>query len=483
MQRTFIKNLLFLLFLNLLIKPIWILVVDVEVQNTVGHEEFGSFYVLLSFAMLFNILLDPGINNFINRKAAQSPTFLRSYFIGTAFIKLVVGFIYIGVVWLAGTYVMDYSLAQLDMLYAISIVLFLQSVLLYVRANLAGLHLFKIDSLLSITDRTLMILLCGYLLWWAPYEPEFKMIYYVGIQGFGYSVAILIGVIAILMKARFKWQVLNLKETKAILMQSFPFALLTLIMAAYYKIDTVMLNQMLEDGAAQAGIYAQGYKIPEAGIMFAYLFSTLLYPIFSRMLAKKDNVQPLLETASTALLIPLFFVLVLVSFYREEVISFLYVNEVIESANVLKWLIGTFVMVGLSYITGTLLTANGSLKQLNVIAGAGLVVNLVLNWFLIPTMKAEGSAIATLVTQIIVVAAQILVIRKVLGADLSMSIRLRMFVFLIILVGGTAIAKDSFERWYLQILIAIVIGGAALLSMKIIRRNQIQSLLSLLKQK
>ena len=49
-----------------------------------------------------------------------------------------------------------------------------------------------------------------------------------------------------------------------------------------------------------------------------------------------------------------------------------------------------------------MLTALGSLRILNRIAAAGLVVNVALNLLLIPTQQAVGATIATVCTQTIV---------------------------------------------------------------------------------
>jgi len=51
------------------------------------------------------------------------------------------------------------------------------------------------------------------------------------------------------------------------------------------------------------------------------------------------------------------------------------------------------------YVYSTLLTANGSMKALNIIAFAGVVFNLSLNYYLVPRYKAFGGAITSLITQ------------------------------------------------------------------------------------
>jgi O-antigen/teichoic acid export membrane protein len=70
----------------------------------------------------------------------------------------------------------------------------------------------------------------------------------------------------------------------------------------------------------------------------------------------------------------------------------------------------TFIPLASTYIFGTLLTANGDMKTLNWISVLGLLVNVGLNYVLIPDIGIKGAAIATLVTQIVVVLLQLIYI-------------------------------------------------------------------------
>ena len=91
----------------------------------------------------------------------------------------------------------------------------------------------------------------------------------------------------------------------------------------------------------------------------------------------------------------------------------MYNSNIKDSARVLSMLMFCFVAIASTYIFGTLLTANGSLKTLNKLAIGGMLLNLVLNFILIPHFKAEGSAIASLVTQTLIVVAQVFIVKKV----------------------------------------------------------------------
>ena len=71
MSKKFSVNLVILLALNLLIKPIYLFGVEVGVQNAVGAEQYGLFYAMFNFTFLFNVLLDLGMNNYQKIKVAQ----------------------------------------------------------------------------------------------------------------------------------------------------------------------------------------------------------------------------------------------------------------------------------------------------------------------------------------------------------------------------------------------------------------------------
>jgi len=79
MQKRFFSSLALSLSLNLLIKPISVLVIDAGVQRVLGNEVYGQYFVLLTLTLVFNIFLDLGINNFTTRYIAQDETQLNQH--------------------------------------------------------------------------------------------------------------------------------------------------------------------------------------------------------------------------------------------------------------------------------------------------------------------------------------------------------------------------------------------------------------------
>ncbi len=94
MKRKFLTNLALLLFLNLLIKPVYAFGIDLSVQNAVGSAIYGNFFILLNFSLIFSIILDMGIENFNRREIARNHDLLNRYFSNLFPLKLLLGTFY-----------------------------------------------------------------------------------------------------------------------------------------------------------------------------------------------------------------------------------------------------------------------------------------------------------------------------------------------------------------------------------------------------
>ena len=120
MQRKFIINLGLLLLLNFLIKPFWIFGIDRTVQNTIAAEEYGIYFTLFNFSILFNILLDFGITNFNSRNIAQHKQLLAKYFSGIVVFKFLLAILYFAITFIVG-FIIGYDSSRFQILLFLSI--------------------------------------------------------------------------------------------------------------------------------------------------------------------------------------------------------------------------------------------------------------------------------------------------------------------------------------------------------------------------
>lgn len=411
MKKSFYTNLSFLLFVNLLVKPFWIFGIDRTVQNTVGAETYGMYFALFNFSILFQILLDFGINNFNNRAVAQDEDFIKKHLPDILSLKMLLSLAYACITLLSG-FLLGYAEIQIHLLLLLTGNQVLISLLLYLRSNISGMHLFKTDSILSVLDKLLMIGICSWLLWGISEEP-FQIEWFIYAQTASLLFTILIAAIILASKHgmfSLRWDVTGMKE---IAMKTYPYALLGLLMSVYYRVDGVMIERMLPDGAHEAGIYAASYRLLDAANMLGYLFASILLPMFARMIAKKENVKSLVNTSFGLIMAGALVVVCVCVFFRSEIMLLLYPQSTEYWSDIFGLLMPSFLGICTVYIYGTLLTANGSLKILNTIALGGMLLNIVLNLFLIPEHKALGATIATLITQTLVAIAHVLAAKMV----------------------------------------------------------------------
>ncbi len=450
MKKKFISNLILLLVLNLLIKPFWVFGIDRTIQNIIGSTEFGLYFSLFSFSFLINILLDFGVTNYNNRTISQNPAKISIFFFNIVTLKLILSLIYISVVFMSAA-AFGYDRVQKNILLLLVINQFLASFILYLRSNISGLQFYTTDCILSVLDRTIMIIICSMAIWGNILGRVVTITDFIHIQTISYSITLLITLTILIKKAPKLEFDINFKTTFRILKECLPFALLVLLMSVYNRVDSVMLERMLPAGKMQAGIYAQSFRILDAFAMFAVLFPSLLLPMFSKLLGNNEAVVPLIRLSSRIIFICASSVAIACSVYSKPLISALYRENIQYSSEVFSILILSFIPVSVSYIFGTLLTANGNLRILNIISFVALVVNCLLNYLLIPVYQAIGSAWICLLTQSLVAVIQVIFSYRTSIFGFPKPDYYKYFVFILLLILSTVFVNYMHISWIIKL--------------------------------
>ncbi len=458
-KKKFIFDLAILLILNLLIKPFWILAVEPNVQMNVGNVSYGEYFVLFNFSFLLSILLDFGLTNFNNKNIAQNTHLLSKHFSKMMSLKFALGLLYVVVTLLVGFFILGFDVRYIKLLVVLCINSFFLSFILFLRSNLLALHLFRVDSIISVLDRVIMIIIVGVMIL-KLFGLEVDIMNFVYAQTIGYGLTALIAFVIVLNKThtfKLNW---DWAFNRMILKKSFPFAILVLLMSFYNRLDSVMIERMLPGnlGKEQSGIYAKAFRLLDAANMIAYLFSVQLLPLFSRMLKNKENIENIVKLSFTLLLTPALIVSISSLFYSDKFCEMLYKGNA-EGNQILALLMCCFTAVSVTYIFGTLLTANGNLKYLNLMAITGILINLVLNFVLIPKYFALGSAIASVVTQFLTCLIQVFISYKVFKFRINMRLLTSLFLFIIGIVFTNYFTMNLTTNWIYNFVIMLIFSG------------------------
>lgn len=491
MRRKFITNLIFLVTLNFLIKPFWIFGIDRTVQNIVGSADYGFYFAIFNFSLLFNIFLDFGISNFNNRNIARNSRLLNKHFSGIIVLKIFLILVY-GVVILIVGYSIGYNSKQFYFLSLIGINQALLSFILYLRSNISGLFLFKTDSIISVLDRFLMIIICSLLIWGNIFKTPFKIEWLIYSQSLAYVLTLIVALIIVIKKSAFQKLNLNITFLRMIIKKSIPYAFLLFLMSIYSRVDAVLIERLLPTnvGEFQAGIFAQAYRLFDAGNNIALLFGVILLPIFSRMIKNGESVEKLVKLSFT--IIFTFAIIVAFSsyFYSEEIMNLLYTkhadetqlvfNErILNAAEIFGILMFSFVAVCSTYIFGTLLTALGDLKLMIKIAMVGVAINLLINLIYIPSLEAVGAAYASLGAQFITAIALVIATQKRFSFKINYRFIFQLMSFILVVLFINYFSKVIFAKPVLGFSLVILMS---LISAYSLRLLNIRSFFSLLKQ-
>ncbi len=475
MKRSFLANLVFLILLNLLIKPFWFLGIEVSVQNIVGNAEYGIYFSLLGLSLTLNILLDLGITNFTNREVARHQHLASKYLNNIILIKLYLGFFYAATMLVVSLF-MGYTERHLKILFFLVINQFLASFLLYLRSYINGLHLFIADSLLSIADKLLMIIICGTIVWFIP-GIGFKIEWFVYAQTVAYIIPIIVALGVLHNNLQSIKPRNDIRYFLTIAKESRLFAILVLVMFIYNRIDAVLLERILPNGNIEAGIYAQSYRLIDFASNYAFLFATLLLPIFSRMLKEKNDVSGIVQTSLKFLIVPTLIISIGGWFFKNEILHLLY-NRTSGNGIELGLLFIGFVGVASNYIFGTLLTANGNIKELIFIALGVMVLNLFLNFNLIPTMKVTGAALSFLITQLVSASIQLYFAHRKIKIDIEKSFYSKCLILTSILFLCLYILKLTSLSTYYEIVIFISLSLLLTFVLKFINLSELKTLIN-----
>lgn len=461
MQKKLLSGLFWVLLANLIVKPLWLLGVEVGVQNAVGNEMYGFYISIFNLSYILNILLDLGLTNYSTRNIAQHPQLIAKHLSGILGVKLCLLGLYVVVAFSVGA-LMGYGSREFGLLAWLCVAQALNSLILYLRSNFEGLLLFRWDSLFSVMDRVLMIVICGALLW-GPFSDRFSIFAFVYAQVAAYGVTALLALAVIgrrtgLRRLRWDWRFFAV-----VLKQSAPFALLVLLMASYNRLDPILLRRLAGD--AEAGVYAGAFRLLDALTMVAYLVSVPLLPVFSKLCKEGDRaeVAKTVELIFPAMMAFAVGAAVTFSCMAGELMPWLYHDHAAPYVPVFGVVVYGIVPIGVTYVFGTLLTAGGHLRQLNLFAAASLVVNVVVNVVLIPRHGACGSAWASLAAQSLMAVAQAMLAARLFGLPLR--------VFRLGATAGYALCvvavNAALARWlplaWLQL--AVAVATAVLLAL------------------
>ncbi len=384
--------------LNVIVKPLWIFGIDRNVQLAVGNSNYGVYFALLNLTFVFSILLDLGLTVNSNRMIAADPSKIQNLFANVIWAKAFLMLVYFVILFIC-CFLFYNSAFYYKLIGLLALLQGLNSMLQYLRSNISANHNFKMDSLLSVLDKLIVIIICGTILLMPTVAATFSILHFAIIQILGYLIAI---ALALHVGKRYAGSIdftLHFNKVWLLVKQGLPYTLVVLLMGLYTRSDGFILERLATDGQVQSGYYASIYRLLDTCNMLGYLFAGMLMPIFSRLIGNGKSVAELVGVSIDVLLPISIGVVGFSFFYRQEIMVLLTKENNAQHAMAFAILMCSFPALCLMNVYSTLLTANNNIKTLLIICALGALVSLSCNLFFIPRTGYMGAAIICAVVQ------------------------------------------------------------------------------------
>lgn len=443
----FFKGVGWLVLLNLIIKPIWIFGIDRQVQNVVGHEEYGTYFSIFNLSLILAFIADAGITNLVNREVATGGQInVARLFYTKCFLSLLYSGCLISIAWLTGV-------TRWEMVVLIAFIQLLTSFLLFFRGLLTANQLFQTDAWISVIDKFLMIGIVGTLLYFPTGDGSLSLPLFLGIQMACTLLTVMIA-FAYLPAGTFKGKGGKSPDAKG-LQAAFPFVVIILLMSIHNRLDGFILERLHPNGAFEAGVYASAYRLLDAGNMVGFLSASFLLPYMARHLGHRTRVEQVVLLFRHLLLLFGVAAVAFVIVFSAETEELLYHTANPYFAAVLVLVISALPAYLLTHVYGSVLTAQGELALFASVVGVCAGLNSALNLFFVQAYGAFACSIAALISQYLCGAALYLFASKRAGLALHAS-----SLFTYLAVGVVLLALFYYgQKNQLPVYVLLMIGG------------------------
>ena len=369
------------------------LVVGIWVARYLGVQQFGLLNYAIAFVAIFNPLANLGLDVVVVRRLVADPTQQQSI-LGTSFwMRFVAGWL----TWLAviiGIYLLRHddamTIVTVTILGAANIFQSFDTIDLWFQSQVRSKYsvLAKNAAFIATTSiRVVMVL---------SHAPLVAFVVAILLEA-------VLGAVGLLIVYKQQGYLVKLWQwsrslAQDLLRESLPLILSGLTIMIYMRIDQIMLGQMIGDKAV--GVYSAATRISEVWYFIPMTVSSSVMPsIFNAKEISEELYYQRIGGLNRGLTWLAIAVAIVMTFVSKPLIVMLFGNSYIESGTILAvhiWA-SVFVFSGVA-TSGWFIAENLSYLSLyRTLSGA--IVNILLNFFLIPIYGGLGAAIATVIAQ------------------------------------------------------------------------------------
>lgn len=363
--------------------------IGVFVAKYLGPEKFGNLNYVIAFVAIFIPIAEMGYSTILLRELSSLKKHKRNQVISTAFyLNLLVSVFVLVIIWaIVGLGVQDSELAGFISIYAIVVLFKPFSIIDYhyqSQINAKKSSIIKTVTLIVTSVVKLILILA-----------KANLKYFI----FAYLLDIILASIFFILiywleGNSFLKNTLDFKIARRLLKSSWPMVLSSLSIILYMRMDQIMIKNMIN--ASELGLYSVSVRVYEGIIMISTVASTSILPAL--VILNKES-----EDRFEIKLIGLFRILfwgnmilaLFITIFDDNIVLILFGEQYERAATTMSILMWTAGLASLGSLTSRYFTVKKMEKKLALRTFLSLLINLLLNYWLIPIYGINGSAIAT----------------------------------------------------------------------------------------
>lgn len=262
---------------------------------------------------------------------------------------------------------------------------------------------------------------------------------------------------------RFKWSTsVNLVKG------SLPYFMWAVFAVVYYRIDAVMLSIMTS--SQTVGWYGGAYRFFDMVMFLPSIFTTVIYPVFSRLWDQKDNrFENSFHKSLKFIIITALPISILFFVFAPNIIDLFYgLKEYGPSVLILQVFAPGIILVYIDFILGSTIMATNRQKRWAYVGFVAMLINVAINFFLIPYAQARwgnggiGAAMATLLTECFVLISASIMIPGSYFENFRVSDTLKCVLSGLVMAISLWYMQSAHIFWVAEALIAVTVYGLGL---------------------
>jgi len=368
------------------------LLVGIRVARYLGPVQFGIFSYAVAFSALFSAIAKLGLDSIVVRDLVHVPD-QRDIYLGTAFwLKLIGAIVMLALIALATQLTSNDATTNLYIFIIASGTIFqaFEVIDFYFQSKVLS----KFVSICKLTQLLISSLVKLYLI-------------FIQADLFWFVLVSLVDQLTLAVSLLFAYRYQKLGSfyrnfdraiAKQLLHDSWPLIFSGLVIMIYMRIDQIMIKEML--GIKEVGLYSAAVRLSEAWYFIPMIITNSLFP--SIVNAKKvsevlyytrlQRLYTLMVWIAIGIALPM-------TFMSNWVVTMLYGEAYRAAGQVLMIHIWTGVFVFLGVASGAWLTNQNLQRFAFYRTFVGAILNIIMNFVLIPIYGMIGAAISTVIAQ------------------------------------------------------------------------------------